>query len=470
MGVIAVFDIGKTNVKLLIADAAGTILEQVSTANPVIVRDGMRRHDLAATEDWLFDALAEAAGRHDITDFVTSGHGSAGVLVSPGDLDRAEPLCPMLDYEQNAPGWLADTYRREGGDFADRGSAIMLGTTHQARQLLWVEHAMPAAFAQGTAFLGLPQYWAWRLSGITSSEITCLAAQSDLWNLRAGQPSAIARRHGWDRLLPPLRRAWEALGPVRPEVARRTGLSPQVRVLVGAHDSSVNFYNYQRKGLSRLAVVSTGTWIVGLSDTVDPAALDPDRGMTTNADVAGALLGGVLCMGGREYSAIADQPGGPAPAAADSVCRLVAARVMSVPTFGADDGIFPGSAGRGHVIGRGALDPVERSSLGVLHLALLTAECLRALGHKGTIVLDGSYLGDPLYAPLVAALVPDETVLFNTRANGVASGAAKLALHGRAGASQRLPGRSRPLDVPGLTEYARTWRARAGALSTEARS
>lgn len=466
MSAIAVLDIGKTNVKLLVADGAGTILEQTAMPNPVIEQDGLRRHDLAATECWLLTALSDAATRHALTDFVASGHGSTGILVCADDLESAEPLCPMLDYEQAPPDWLVAAYEAEGGDFADRGSAVMLGSTHQARQMLWVERDMPEAFARATAFLGLPQYWAWRLSGVPAAEVSYLAAQSDLWNLRENRASAIARRRGWVRLLPPMRPAWEVLGPIRPELAARTGLPADLRILTGAHDSSVNFYNYQSKGLSRLAVVSTGTWIVAMADTVDPARLDPARGMTSNADVSGAALGGVLCMGGREFSAIADQPGKPAPADTSALAHIVAGGVMSVPSFGADDGLFPGSAGKGHVIGGGALDAAGRSSLAVLHSALLTMECLHALDHRGTIVLDGSYLSEPLYAPLVAALMPGAQVLCNRRANGVASGAAKLALHGRGGASQRLPERADALPLPGLADYARTWRSRARASST----
>ena len=62
-----------------------------------------------------------------------------------------------------------------------------------------------------------------------------------------------------------------------------------------------------------MTVVSTGTWIVGLSDSFDPTALSEARGMTCNADVYGRPLAGALTMGGREFSKSPGNPPTPPP-------------------------------------------------------------------------------------------------------------------------------------------------------------
>ena len=458
---VAVFDVGKTNIKLAAVDAAGDVLDQVSTANAVTTSHGMRRHDLAATEDWLLARLAEFATRHSLDAFVTSGHGSTGVLVCPEEIERSEPASPMLDYEQNVPDWLRAAYVAEAGDFADRGSGLMLGATHQARQLLWVEREMPAEVAAARWFLGLPQYWAWRLSGVAASEVTYLAAQSDLWNLREGRPSQIAQRHGWDRLLPAMRPAWDCLGGVRPEIARRTGLPEGMRVLTGIHDSSANFYGYQAAGFSGFTVLSTGTWIVGMSDCTPVDRLDPDRGMTSNSDVFGKLVGGVLSMAGREFSAIAGGGIETGTVSADVLRSLIARGTMAMPTFGSDDGLFPGTAGRGRLLGPAPETDDERRSLATLHSALLATECLDALGQGETVILDGAYVGEPLFSGLMAALNPGRVVLLNRQADGVAVGAARLASYGARISSGHRPVEAQALHLSGLQEYARDWRHRA---------
>ena len=82
----------------------------------------------------------------------------------------------------------------------------------------------------------------------------------------------IVRGRNWQRLIPKITPAWKPVGRIRPELAARHGLPPGMEVLCGIHDSSANFYRYQQAGLSGLAVLSTGTWIVGLSDAPAPAA------------------------------------------------------------------------------------------------------------------------------------------------------------------------------------------------------
>lgn len=468
---VAVIDVGKTNIKLAIASREGVVLDQVQTANPILADPGepWRRHDLAASEHWILGELKNAAARHDIGHIVASGHGSAGVLISPGDLDRPEPVLPMLDYEQTPPTEVAEAYVREAGDFFDRGSAIMLATTHQARQILWVEEAWPERFAAADAFLGVPQYWAWRLCGERSGEVTFLAAQADLWNVREKRPSSIVARRGWHHLMPKLQPANRVLGTIRPEVAAQTGLPRDCRMLVGIHDSSANFYRYQAAGLSHMTVVSTGTWIVALSDHADLDRLDPSRGMTLNADISGQPLGGTLTMGGREFSGIAGEGNSAERAARDELSRLIADQTFALPSFGQDDGLFPGSARKGRIEGPLPQDDTARLTLAVLTAALLTTECLHALDNQGTVVLDGAFLKDPLFAPLVAALNPGRPTCFNRQADGVAAGAALLATHGQAGRTVAVDlEQAEPLELAGLTAYAERWRslARGGARPT----
>lgn len=471
---VAVLDIGKTNVKLNLATPQGRILETLSTPNAT--RDGppYRHHDLDGLEAWLLDGLEAFARRSPLGTFVACGHGSGGVLVGEGG-----PVMPMVDYEQPVPPRIAAAYAAQAGDYRERGSPIMAGATHLARQMLWIEEEYPRAFRRARWILGLPQYWAWRLSGVVASEVTILAAQSNLWNVPERRVTSIAKARGWDRLLPPFAPAWKALGPVRPDLARRHGLPADMAVLCGIHDSAANFYRYQAAGLRGMTVVSTGTWIVGLRAGGGLPALSEARGMTCNADVHGTPLAGALTMGGREFSLVAgidatgDHGGGTA-AGADlrMVARLVKDGVMALPSFGGEDGLFPGSAGRGTVTGphpgSGTGTPEARRALALLYTALLTDACLDALRADGPVVLDGSFVRDPLYAPLVAALRPGTRVVFNLDAYGTAAGSALLAGH----EARRRPvpialETARHLGLTGLPAYRAAWlaRAQAGASS-----
>lgn len=463
-GTIAVLDVGKTNVKLNAVTADGAVLETLSIANPVLPGPPWSHHDLGAIGEWAFSGLAQLARRHPLSTFVASGHGSGGVLVDDDPDSGDGAALPMIDYEQAPPEVIRAGYAPLSGSFFDRGSATMHAATHQARQLFWMQEREPQAFARARWYLGLPQYWVWRLSGVPASEASLLGAQSHLWNVAERHFAPIVDQRGWGRLMPPFADAWQDLGPVRVELARRHGLPQDLRILTGAHDSSLNHYRYHAAGLRDFIVISTGTWIVGFCGQTPLNRLDENRGMTLNSDVFGKPLGGVLTMGGREFSHVAGhgQPDGPVPE--QIVRQLIALKTMALPSFGDDNGLFPGSAGHGHISGPKPETPMERKALALIYCALLTAECVEALGAGSLVVLDGSFLRDPLYARLVAALLPGRQVRFNLDTYGVASGAALLA-------GQRTRTRPAPLslaeatDVPPLTtvisNYAAEWRATA---------
>jgi sugar (pentulose or hexulose) kinase len=277
--------------------------------------------------------------------------------------------------------------------------------------------------------------------------------------VREGRWSPIVAARGWGRLMPPMARAADVLGTVRPALQAR-GVPP-LRVRAGAHDSSVSFYRHQAAGMQDFAVVSTGTWIVALASGIDPATLIEARGMTLNADMEGRPLAGALTMGGREYAAVAgDQP---ADARADPgvIAALVARGTMALPTFGTNDGQFPGSAGRGRLVGPPPDGPAERHALAVLYAALLTLACGHALAPDRTWVLDGSFLRDPAFAGIIAALRPGRRVLTDAEPYGIAAGAALLC---RADPAPLAPALTEvpPLPLPGLADYAARWRALTG--------
>ncbi len=465
-GTVAVLDVGKTNVKLNAVTADGVVLETLGVANPVLPGPPWRHHDLESLGEWVFSSLAKLGRRHPLQTFVAAGHGSGGVLVGDDPDVAAGAALPMIDYEQPVPEKIQLGYAPLSGSFFDRGSATMHSATHQARQLYWMQEHAPDAVAAARWYLGLPQYWAWRLSGVAASEASLLGAQSHLWNVAERRFSPIVGARFWQRLMPGFADAWQVLGPVRPPLARRHGLPENLRVLTGGHDSSLNHYRYHAAGLTDFIVVSTGTWIVAFSGRTPLERFDERRGMTLNSDVFGRPLGGVLTMGGREFSHVAGREPPEAAVPDDVVLGLIAKRTMAMPSFGDDDGLFPESAGRGRISGPPPETPIERKALALLYCALLTAECVEALGPGPLVVLDGSFLRDPLYARLVAALMPSRRVRFNLDAYGVASGAALLANEGRRQAPAPLsladPGSISHLS-PAVAVYASQWRARARA-------
>jgi sugar (pentulose or hexulose) kinase len=458
---IAVLDVGKSNVKLSAMTSSGAIVESLSVRNEVKNGSPWRHHDIEGLNDWVLQSLALLCRRYPTEGLVSTGHGSAGVLVLPDPDHGVGAALPMMDYEQDLPYDIRSRYASLSGSFFDRGSPIMLKAAHQARQMYWMQQAEPEKFARARWYLCLPQYWGWRLSGVAASETTVLSAQSHLWNTIERRWSPIVTAQGWEHLMPPIRPAWATLGPIRSELARRHGLPEGLSVINGGHDSSLNLYRYHAAGMPDACVVSTGTWIVGMCAATPIDRVDESRGMVLNSDVTARPVGGVLTMGGREYLRVAGQQSDQENADTSVVNRLIERGTFALPSFGDDDGLFPGSAGRGSVIGPILETSAERKALAVLYSALLTLECIEALTDKGLVVLDGTFLRDPLYATLVAALRPDRETVYNLDTYGIASGASLLAGHG----ARRTPAPislSRPAAFEGdcalLAVYATRWR------------
>ena len=85
---IAVLDIGKTNLKLLVASDDGWPLETYSIPNAAHTCSPYLAYDLAGLEEWFLDALAKVSRRHAIGAVIATAHGCGAVLI-----DEASRCC-----------------------------------------------------------------------------------------------------------------------------------------------------------------------------------------------------------------------------------------------------------------------------------------------------------------------------------------------------------------------------------------
>ncbi|MEU4833968.1 rhamnulokinase family protein [Streptosporangium sp. NPDC023615] len=137
-----------------------------------------------------------------------------------------------------------------------------------ARQPFNTIHQLAAepGLATAATLLLIPDLIAYWLTGRIGAELTN-ASTTQLLD---------ARTRGWDpalaaglgaaaSILPPIRRPGEVIGPLLPEVAAETGLSPDTRVIaVGSHDTASAVAGVPAAD-ERFAYISCGTWsLVGV--------------------------------------------------------------------------------------------------------------------------------------------------------------------------------------------------------------
>src|ERR1700681_1842263 len=418
---IAVLDIGKTNLKLLVASDDGWPLETLSIPNTANTSAHYPSYDLAGLEAWFLDALAEVSHRHAIGAVIATAHGCGAVLVE-GD----RPVLPMMDYEAVCPPAIDEAYARIAPAYREVFCGIGAGAMRLAKQLLWQQSAFPVEFARAKTYLTTAQFFAMRLGGRAASEISQLAAQGHIWDLVRHQPSSVMRERGWAHLLPQRAPAGAVLGTVSAAVAKRTGLARSTEILCGVHDSNANLFRYKAAGMADASILSTGTWMIGFQRDLDPDKLDANSAMVLNVDVDGENVPSTLTMTGREYDLIRKENSAADAAVVAALPKLVAQGSLALPSFVGDDGLFPSAAHRGRIIGPAPETPAEWQGLAVLYAAFGANRCLDALGSSKRIIIDGGFAANLPFARCLAALRPSQRVSVSQSRDGTALGAALL--------------------------------------------
>lgn len=452
---VVVFDVGKTHVKLMaIEPGGGHVIEALQTVNEPRPGPPYLHVDVEAIFDWMIDALAELSRRFAIEAIVPCAYGSTAALIDDHGL-----VLPMMDYEAEPPADIKETYTAAAPAFDEVCCPVNPGGLTLARQLFWQSQHLTGGFDRARWILTAAQYWGWRLTGVPACEVTSLGAQTQLWNPRSNTPSSLAVREGWHKKFPPLRKAFETLGPLHPAIARKigSGASPPP-VLVGIHDSNANYTRYLAAGFERFTLISSGTWLITFDPDLPLDRLDPDRDMVANTDLEGRPVACTRFMGGREFFEVAGSDGLGCEPGVDTLNALIEAGTMALPSFTDSGGPFPGTGDRGRILGPPPQTPVDHAALASLYVALMTAVDLDLLGSKGKVIVDGSFADNRLFIGLLAALRPHQPITISKAKDGTALGAALLWGWPRTVTLDLEPAVA--IDVEGLAAYATAWRQR----------
>jgi sugar (pentulose or hexulose) kinase len=146
------------------------------------------------------------------------------------------------------------------------------GETTTALQLFWQQHLHPETFAGARWILPHANWWGFRLSdGVPASEASSLVAGGHVAECPSARPSTLARRQGWQLLLPALREPHRLLGRLAPAIAEHTGLAADTAVLVGGSDVMVAHALVLAAGFDRAALVLVREGCVLVPGTTTPS-------------------------------------------------------------------------------------------------------------------------------------------------------------------------------------------------------
>jgi len=464
---LAVFDIGKTNIKLSLVDDRGHELAVHRRANEVVQGGLYPHHDVDAIESWLLEKLGELACQAHISAIIPVTHGATAALVDDDGL-----VLPIADYEQDFSLVQSDysacrEYDELRPPFAQTFSPALGLGLNLGRQLYWQQQRYPEAFGRARWLLTYPQYWAWRLCGVAAGEVTSLGCHTDLWQPAEGTYSSLVEDCGWLPLMPPLQPAWAELGSLHPHLAQQTGLPADCRVLCGIHDSNASLLRYlDRHADSPRVVLSTGTWLIAAALDGHLDSLQEQSDMLANVNVLGEPVACMRFMGGREFAELAGVS--PQVCSEADLQALVDRQSMALPCFSGCGGPFSGRKGR--LTGTPVQTAEERYALATVYCVLMTEYCLEQLQAPGAVMLEGSFIANPYFAALLAGASGQREVFCSEDGSGTTVGGWMLRhwQEPRHGETTAVPKQVKPLRLRGWDAYRGAWRTAVATLAHRA--
>jgi L-fuculokinase len=459
---IAVFDVGKTNKKLLVFNHRLDLVDEAYHTFDQYDNDGVQIEAIEETSAWLIASLKAMAAKHDIGAVSVSTHGAAFACI-----DAAGKLAlPVLSYTTD-PG--QDFSRRFSAEFGDpitlqreTKTPDMIALGCMAKGIAFARERWPEEFKKVSAILPLPQYYGFVLTGAHAIDPTNVGCHTAFWNFEEGDWSQVLHRMGLRTFFPrSISDPWAVLGTLKADVARTTGLSEDAVVTVGIHDSNASLLPYLIKQTDPFVVNSTGTVSVSLRPTADVALRDEDLGKIVyyNLSAFKTPVKTTIFMGGMEfdtYMGLLSTIHGstPHPPLDRGLMEDILARrrLFVLPSF-IPFGMFPGSPARvvegDTVIGLGDLftgthpafftDYQTAYHVLVLSVALQAEVALRAVGLSDgmRLFIEGGFARNEIYTGLLAALFPKVSTATTNLSEATAFGAALLGKAALLGTSPR---------------------------------
>jgi sugar (pentulose or hexulose) kinase len=255
--VIAIFDIGKTNKKILLFNyELKLVSESEEKFDQVKDDDGFECDDIELIELWIKKSIRGLvhSDEWDLTAVNFATYGATLVYLDA----HGKRLTPVYNYlkpiDENIPNQL---YERYGGkdEFCRKTASPALGMLNSGLQALWLKTIKPDLFVRAKYILHFPQYLSYLLTGKIYSEHTSIGCHTALWDFDS------MRYHRWvsDESLP-------LTEPVTAGTLNEIEIEgKKIQTGIGIHDSSASLAPYFSFDKEKFLLASTGTWCINMN-------------------------------------------------------------------------------------------------------------------------------------------------------------------------------------------------------------
>ena len=257
--VIAIFDIGKTNKKLLLFDNRFKVVYQLEEkfACAQDDDDGFECDNIDLITTWITKSLAEIISKEefDLIAVNFSTYGASLLFLN----ENGKRLTSVYNYlKEISPSISENLFKEYGGkdEFCRKTASPALGLLlNSGIQILWLKQEKPELFNQAHSILHFPQYLSYSLTNKIVSEPTSIGCHTFMWDFDQ------MKYHQWVE-----NRGIYLPEPITNDVVITTYFfRKKIKVGTGIHDSSASLVPYLKGSSEKFILVSTGTWCINMN-------------------------------------------------------------------------------------------------------------------------------------------------------------------------------------------------------------
>lgn len=255
--VIQIFDVGKTNKKVLLFDRnLKVVLEEESIFQETIDDEGFPCDDAGLLESWILSSLHLyiSSEKYLVKGINFTTYGATLVYLDK----EGKRMTPIYNYLKPLPAQVLEGfYETYGGieEFSRRTASPALGMLNSGLQLLWLKRIKPEVFGRVYQVMHLPQYLSSLVHGQVVSEHTSIGCHTVMWDFDRME------YHPWlndEGITLPDPVPVSETFPVALE-------GSMFEAGVGIHDSSSSLVPYITAAKEPFILVSTGTWCISMN-------------------------------------------------------------------------------------------------------------------------------------------------------------------------------------------------------------
>lgn len=255
--VIAIYDIGKTNKKILLFNEEFRIVSEIEEKfTEILDDDGFECDDIERIELWIQRSLNELvhSDKYDLKSVNFTTYGATLVYLD----ENGKRVTPVYNYLKPIDEKISESlYKRNGGrdEFCRRTASPALGMLNSGLQPLWLRAVKPDIFAKIKHILHFPQYLSYTVTGKIFSEHTSIGCHTALWDFDN------MNYHPWVKV-----QGLNLPDPVPVETMTEIEIGgKKIQVGIGIHDSSSSLAPYFTGNAGKFLLISTGTWCINMN-------------------------------------------------------------------------------------------------------------------------------------------------------------------------------------------------------------